>query len=208
MKGGVRLDKFDQHHSKQDIIKQEKMKQLNIELERMHEELTRINQELQKWKYYAQRDDMTELLNKREGMQLLAREIEIIKATNKPLAICFIDIDDLKKINDELGHVEGDHLILDTATIIKDNIRKYDIAFRFGGDEFIIIFPDTTHDAAVEVLQRIDTKIQEFNSHVDKYNIQISFGIYEYPVGEEISVDTYIELADQKMYLNKKNKSD
>ncbi|OEF96374.1 hypothetical protein BHF68_09080 [Desulfuribacillus alkaliarsenatis] len=166
----------------------------------MHKELEKTKLELEKWKYYAQRDDMTEILNRREGIILLSQEIELTKETKKPLTICFVDIDELKKVNDTFGHIEGDNLIIDAVNIIKDNIRKYDIAFRFAGDEFIIIFPNTNMKSAEEVWNRIRGKIDSFNKTAKKYKIGLSYGIVEYPLNKNLSVNDYIKLADKKMY--------
>jgi len=180
-----------------------RLQQLNNELLIIKKENERINKELEKWKYYAQRDEMTEIINKREGMRLLEKEIEVSFTTNKPLTICFIDIDDLKEVNDTYGHVEGDNLIIDTVNIIIDNIRKYDIAYRFGGDEFVIIFPNTIIEEAAEVWNRINNKVNQFNAISNKYMIKLSHGICEYPIKQKISIDEFLNLADKKMYENK-----
>ncbi len=180
--------------------------ELHKEIINMQKAFDVLNQELEKWKYFAQRDEMTEVLNKREGMRLLQKEIEIARAMKKSLSICFVDIDELKKVNDCYGHVAGDNLIIDTARIIKQSIRKYDNVFRFGGDEFVIIFPDTSFQAAEEVWCRIERSIMLFNQQATRYTIKVSHGICEYPSDTELSLTQYLAMADIEMYERKKMK--
>ncbi|OEH84607.1 hypothetical protein BHU72_08920 [Desulfuribacillus stibiiarsenatis] len=188
----------------EDIRKERQIKQLNDELIQLRDECQRLTHELDKWKEYARKDDMTEILNKREGKKMLNHEIEVARTTGNPLTICFVDIDDLKTINDVLGHMEGDNLILNTARILKENIRKHDVVYRFGGDEFVIIFPNTTHQEAQEVCCRIEKKIEDYNLQSTKFKLNISYGVCQYPTMNMPSITEYIQLADKKMYDMKK----
>ena len=140
-------------------------------------------------------------------MELLGKEIKITKRRNSLLSICFLDLDWLKKVNDEHGHQEGDKLLKKVALVIKNNIRESDIFCRMGGDEFLVIFPDSSEEAAEGIWQRILTDFQKMNrSQECKYPMHVSHGIVEYHKGcfeEGKEIDELIELVDKRMYKEK-----
>ena len=92
----------------------------------------------------AMLDDLTQLWNKRYFNIRLSEELERSKRKGAPLCLAYVDIDDFKIINDKFGHVVGDTVLVNMADIFKRNTRNLDIVSRWGGDEFVIIFPDTT----------------------------------------------------------------
>jgi len=139
---------------------------LNL-LEEKNREILRLQSELIKWKKCATLDPMTGVKNKKEGFRILDNEIKKIGSNQKSLTICFIDVDDLKKINDQFGHCEGDRLLTRVSRLIRENIRNKDVAFRFGGDEFVIIFPETTEYEAKLVWKRITEEIERFNRNLN-----------------------------------------
>ncbi|MGE4589339.1 MAG: GGDEF domain-containing protein [Acidaminococcaceae bacterium] len=103
-----------------------------------------VGRSFEKLKRTAMLDDLTKLWNKRYFNIRLAEELERSKRKGSPLCIAYVDIDDFKTINDKLGHVAGDTVLVNMADIFKRNTRNLDIVSRWGGDEFVIIFPDTT----------------------------------------------------------------
>ena len=103
-----------------------------------------LNIKKAKLEYQACMDCVTGVLNRRAGLEILETTIEEATMQGENFIICFADIDDFKKINDTFGHSEGDKLLAEVGNILKENIRKTDTVFRIGGDEFIIIFPNTT----------------------------------------------------------------
>ncbi|WZL72387.1 GGDEF domain-containing protein [Clostridiaceae bacterium 35-E11] len=185
-----------QHFSKQELIKVLKQKDETIKT---------LNKEINKLKYYASIDGMTKTFNRRAGMEILEEKMRMTKIYKQPLSICFIDIDQFKKINDTFGHAFGDKLLIDISRILKYNIRKVDIVFRIGGDEFIIIFPNTTRKQAVKVWNRICEKISEINKYgLYQYDISLSCGFSEYDSNSEISVEDLVKNADREMYKKKR----
>lgn len=182
---------------------------LNL-LEEKNSEIQRLKNELIKWKKYATLDLMTGVKNKKEGLKILGNEIKKIELNHKPVTICFIDVDDLKRINDQFGHCEGDRLLIITSQIIKQNIRKNDVIFRFGGDEYVVIFPDTTEDEAKFIWKRITKKIEKFNQqNKSKWLIRLSIGFAESNKLEKLGSDSLIDQADWNMYREKcKNRKD
>ena len=103
-----------------------------------------VGRAFEKLKRTAMLDELTQLWNKRYFNIRLAEELERSKRKGSPLCVAYVDVDDFKTINDKYGHVVGDSVLINMADIFKRNTRNLDIVSRWGGDEFVIIFPDTT----------------------------------------------------------------
>lgn len=103
-------------------------------------EIQKLQEERRKLKYYASIDDMTGVLNRRAGLELLNKQFESTKEIKEKMVICYIDVDNLKMINDTFGHNEGDELLISMTKIMKESIRKDDFLIRIGGDEFLAVF--------------------------------------------------------------------
>jgi diguanylate cyclase (GGDEF)-like protein/PAS domain S-box-containing protein len=151
-------------------------------------------------------DDMTELFNRRKFFEELNNEYEKIKSPdNKGNVFCisFLDIDNFKGINDRFGHLFGDFIISETAAIIRANVRSEDIVFRFGGDEFLIIYKQTNKEEAMAILERICTalRLTSFTKNGVKARITISGGIASSM--EAGSIDDLIHFADMRLYKAK-----
>ncbi|ADQ45744.1 diguanylate cyclase with GAF sensor [Caldicellulosiruptor kronotskyensis 2002] len=163
--------------------------------------------EQEEFKKYASLDDLTGLFTRNEGMIYLEKQIQLSKMNETHFVVCFIDVDGLKQVNDTFGHQIGDELLKSFAQILKESIRSYDIAFRYGGDEFVLILYKATIREANIVLTRIQNKIDEFNAKVQKpYKIQISYGFAEYSPTSNLNSEDLIKIADENMYKVKKEK--
>ncbi|WPX07991.1 sensor domain-containing diguanylate cyclase [Anaerocellum danielii] len=163
--------------------------------------------EQEEFKKYASLDDLTGLFTRNEGMIYLEKQIQLSKMNETHFVVCFIDVDGLKQVNDTFGHQIGDELLKSFAQILKESIRSYDIAFRYGGDEFVLILYKATIREANIVLTRIQNKIDEFNTKIQKpYKIQISYGFAEYSPTSNLSTEDLIKIADENMYKVKKEK--
>jgi diguanylate cyclase (GGDEF)-like protein len=170
------------------LFKNNKIKKINIENE----------------KQLASTDELTGIFNRRAGLDFLDKTIAKNPSENAILTICFIDIDNLKIVNDRNGHIEGDELIKIVTAIISSNIRKEDTFCRFGGDEFLIIFPATEKGTAESILDRIKNDLELFNNTKNKdYIITISGGFAEYNQNNTKTADELINEADKEMYKNK-----
>ena len=170
--------------------------------------LKKIYSQKKKLSYYANTDELTGVLNKRSGEKLLQKEFELSKISNKNMVVCFVDIDRFKMVNDTLGHLKGDELLKNTGELLKENIRKTDFIIRIGGDEFLIVFPETTIEEAENVLNRINTNIEKISKKIDNCKLSLSYGFFEYNK-ETKNVVSYKELvhkADSKMYEMKLKK--
>ncbi|MFE8699356.1 diguanylate cyclase [Cytobacillus sp. FJAT-54145] len=149
---------------------------------------------------HASIDALTGILNRRSGISLLEEEIEKARNTGEEFILCFIDINNLKVVNDQYGHAEGDQLIKTVCNKVKENIQE-DIFFRYGGDEFIILFRNKTLACVDDIWETIIESLSLNSSN--NYPITISHGLYQFGPGQEVSIDEMIHLADQAMYKEK-----
>lgn len=144
----------------------------------------------------------TGVMNKRQGSLMMKKQMERCQREDKPMTIAFVDVDRLKKINDKFGHFEGDRLLNCIATIIKKNIRREDFVYRYGGDEFVVVFKDAYINEAKEIWNRVNKRIYEKNKKgIHPYEISLSVGFAEY--NRNIDIRNLIEHADLDMYENK-----
>ena len=154
---------------------------------------------------YATFDELTGVYNRRVGLELLEQELRKIRRGNTFLSICFIDINDLKLVNDNFGHEAGDDLILAIVYDIKSAMRESDILSRIGGDEFLLIFPDCQLNEVNSIWKRVQKSLEERNQKADtKYNISISYGFAETSSKNIMTSDDLIQIADKRMYIHKR----
>lgn len=159
-----------------------------------------------KAKRLSSKDDMTGIYNRKTGINELQKEIKLSDRRRSSLSLCYIDIDNLKFINDNFGHKEGDEIIKKTVNLINGSLRETDDISRMGGDEFLVVFPDTNINQAKIVMQRVMDNIDEFNSKKTKpYELSISFGFAEYESSFRLHADKLIEAADTEMYRMKRS---
>ncbi|MFO7667936.1 MAG: diguanylate cyclase [Desulfobacterales bacterium] len=152
-------------------------------------------------------DTLTELYNRRGFITLAEQQIKKADRINKPLMLFFIDIDDLKVVNDNLGHEEGDRLLINSANILKQTFRKSDITARIGGDEFAVLVSDAAESSEI-VLNRLEEKISSHNAlSIQQYDISMSIGMAIYDPANPCSLDDLMSRADQLMYMQKKEKA-
>jgi diguanylate cyclase (GGDEF)-like protein len=170
--------------------------------------LEKLYMEREKLNYYASTDVMTGVLNRRSGLELLDKELNLSKIGNINLIICFVDVDELKTVNDNFGHQEGDKILINTAKILKDSIRRTDFVIRMGGDEFLVVFPGVTMEEVHKIWHRIEEKLKACNENNGNYNFSLSCGLCECRKGMqcEMSVEDLIKNADFEMYKEKLQK--
>lgn len=155
-------------------------------------------------KLFATTDTLTGVLNRRTGIALLEQRLEMAKAQYLKLTICFVDVNDLKMINDTYGHHDGDNVIQSISRLLGQRLNKNDVLCRFGGDEFIIAFTDCELDQAKLKMEQIDQdiNIHSYRNHKD-YCISISWGFAEFNPAKPVLLDELIKLADSMMYIYK-----
>jgi diguanylate cyclase (GGDEF)-like protein len=158
-----------------------------------------------KIKYYSEYDELTNSLNRRAGFFRLRELRSALQKNPRNLSICYIDIDDLKQVNDIFGHEAGDELIKTVVDSIQKNIRQSDFMIRLGGDEFLVVLMDTNEKDAEEIWQRIQSEFDSVNGKENRrYKVSASHGIEECKVSDSCNIDSNIQKADQKMYKEKR----
>ena len=191
------------------VIKPVRLEELLLRLRRVLKERqlgterTRMMEKLQK---LAITDGLTKLYNSRSFYTQLELEVDRFNRYKHPLALLLLDIDNFKEYNDSYGHLEGDKVLVRFSQIIKSCRRENDSAYRYGGEEFTVILPETNGDEAKTVAQRIRASLE-----AEKYKpvpgkvarITISIGVTQCYPKEELS--TFIRRADKAMYLSKEN---
>lgn len=139
-------------------------------------------------------DELTGVFNRRAGLELLKAKCDTYK-----LILCYIDLDNLKEVNDIYGHTIGDNMILIICNAIRNSIREDDFIFRVGGDEFIVVFNNCTNEEVEVVMGRIKQKLKETDF---QYKIDFSYGISQHVTGKS-NINQVIENADRNMYQDK-----
>ena len=132
-------------------------------------------------------------------------EFEKAKRGKQKLSLFIMDIDFFKKINDTYGHIKGDEILKRLAQIAKKQIRKSDIIARFGGEEFIILLPETPLIKAKKLVSRLRKRIKD-DKILKKYNVTTSGGLTQYKKGD--SKKRFKERADKALYKAKKTGRD
>ncbi|MBF4694155.1 diguanylate cyclase domain-containing protein [Fusibacter ferrireducens] len=156
-------------------------------------------------KFYSEYDAATKTYNRRAGLKRLKELMSQVGRLNFKMSLCFIDVNGLKMVNDNLGHKYGDELILSAVQGIKDQIRKKDFIVRFGGDEFLVVFHNSNLEDAEKIWQRIAMGYENINQSENRsYNLSVSHGIVEVTVDSEEDLENLIKLADEKMYEEKR----
>lgn len=155
------------------------------------------------------RDPLTGLYNRLFLDVCLSREIERSRNRRRDLTVLMLDLDFFKSWNDVHGHLEGDRVLVRFSKLLRDSIREFDMAFRFGGDEFVILFPDTGRDEAVMVAERIRQRFGQlvfnvpasaaFPDGIDSR--MISGGVATFAEG--MSARDMLEAADRALYVAK-----
>jgi diguanylate cyclase (GGDEF)-like protein len=150
----------------------------------------------------SQTDDLTKLHNARYLRQFLLNEIRRARRYGTSVAALFLDLDDFKRINDLHGHLVGSHVLMEMAAVILSSIRDTDAVARYGGDEFVIVLPDTGTELAGAVAERIRTKIARFQFTGGRrlqLSLTASFGVAAFPEHAS-SPQQLIACADTAMY--------
>lgn len=154
----------------------------------------------------ASTDRMTGVYNRDWGRKMIEQILEN-KDSGKKTSLVFLDLDNLKCVNDRFGHTIGDQMIIKTVSTIQSCIRKSDALCRWGGDEFVMLLRAKEEDTHA-IMQKIQSAMEEYNATgLSLYQLGFSYGIVEINAQTRHTMDSLIAEADQKMYVNKLERS-
>jgi len=150
-------------------------------------------------------DPLTGLYNRRSMESLMEREVALAERHQRPLSLVMIDLDKFKEVNDAHGHAAGDHLLRSFADCVRITLRKTDLAFRYGGDEFAIALPQTPIGQAQQVVQKLRQAFAavDFSSAIARLDHQptLSIGLAERNAAWNLlTLSSLISAADQALY--------
>ena len=165
-------------------------------------ELLRSQTELQR---LSQTDDLTQIPNRRSIMDRLHEELQMHKRKKRPLSLALLDIDHFKKINDNYGHHTGDVILREMAQLVNGMLRDYDVMGRYGGEEFLLVLPETGSGQAFKVFDRLREAVaqHEFLVNDRGYHITVSLGVACKGEAEIPSQEELFKEADRCLYLAK-----
>lgn len=162
-----------------------------------------LKKKLENEKMLASHDPLTGALNRRSFFELAEYEINHSRRYGLPLTAAYIDLDNFKEINDVQGHRVGDEVLVMTVSTIRANMRSTDILARFGGDEFVILLPATSGDAAKVFLKKIHDHLDDATNE-QKWPVTFSIGAVTYIKASD-SIDEVVQKADELMYIVKRS---
>ncbi|MBJ7537641.1 transporter substrate-binding domain-containing diguanylate cyclase [Marinomonas transparens] len=168
------------------------LKQAQKDIEEKNRELNRL----------ALTDNLTSLFNRRKLEELIQDEINKSRQTNNGFCLSILDIDHFKTVNDNYGHQRGDSVLIEIANILRDNLRAADYVGRYGGEEFIIIFPESNIDAVKAITEDLRLKIAQYD-FVGIEHKTASFGLTSFDGGD--TIETLIKRADNALYEAKES---
>ncbi|MBY4677978.1 GGDEF domain-containing protein [Marinobacterium arenosum] len=152
-------------------------------------------------------DDLTGLHNQRHFYEMVESELERSRRYRRAFALICIDLDNFKQVNDRLGHLEGDRVLRFIGQVVKRDLRTADQAFRYGGDEFMILLPETDLSAAQRLAERLRNRFNEYSPYggskdaSERFEISLSIGVTDTDGYE--TVEDLINRADKAMYVAK-----
>ena len=168
--------------------------------------MSELQQSLEREQLLASTDGLTGLINRRHFFELAAREFSISIRYQRPLTFLMFDVDDFKQVNDTLGHAAGDKLLAEVAKTAAAHVRASDVIARYGGDEFIILMPQTTALQALPVAERIRASVAAIHSETggetSALTLSIGIGETKHDPADEI-VERVIQRADDALYKAK-----
>jgi diguanylate cyclase len=196
----------DTHTMQAEIVRsREALLNQRENVETSQEKIRKLQEELSQLSDAVRVDQLTGVLNRRGLDEAIAKEISRAQRGSNLLSVAFLDIDNFKSLNDTYGHNAGDGALQHLAKVMQATVRPTDVVSRFGGEEFVILLPDTDVEQAVTTVKRLQRALtkQFFMSNNEKLLITFSAGVALLKAGE--TETTVLSRADQAMYLAKKS---
>lgn len=163
--------------------------------------LNKLKIAFEKEKQLSKEDSLTGLLNTRAFYISAEKEIQRNKRYHHPLSLCYIDLDNFKSVNDKLGHLVGNLVLKSVANEIKHNIRSQDICGRMGGDEFVVLLPETDDESIKSAANKLNSTLLEAMKR-ENWGVTFSIGAATFTKTPD-KVDDLIKIGDDLMYKAK-----
>jgi diguanylate cyclase (GGDEF)-like protein len=152
-------------------------------------------------------DALTRLMNRRGFLPTAEHQLTVAKRNHLPVALMFLDLDGLKRVNDTLGHAAGDRLITEGAFVLRETFRASDLIARMGGDEFCVLFAAESYHSAKIALARLRNAVDEANAQEGRpFTLSFSAGVAMFDPDDPCTLDQLIARADEQMYVRKRAK--
>ncbi len=198
-----RLKTIEIIHEVENARKDAEIYQLrNVALQQEIEERKKAQAALER---LATQDALTGLANRRHFLELAARTIEQARRYQRPLSIVMMDVDHFKQINDTFGHNTGDQVLVSVAQCMLTVLRKVDILGRYGGDEFVILLPETTQEGARRLTERLRQVVSQQSIIAGGVSlpISLSIGLTSNIQQPDLALDELLQRADRALYYSK-----
>ena len=167
-----------------------------------------FSSDIEKFQFESEHDPLTGLLNRRTLDELGKKVFEDM--VGEQFSVIMLDIDYFKNINDEYGHVQGDTVLKKVASVVLSTVRKDDLVFRYGGEEFCVVLRETTKEQGIIIAQKIRTSVASLELYVndkEKLSLTISGGLSE-SSPEHKMINDLIAIADKLLYEAKNSGRD
>jgi len=176
------------------------IRHLFAEVDHLFRMLEMRNRKLEKM---TQTDFLTKTLNRKTFRKMLGSEVQRARRYGHPLSLIFFDIDNFKKINDTYGHKVGDKVLKEVSALVGDGVRENDALCRWGGEEFLLLLPETGRPTALEVAEKLRKAVEAHPIPEAGGGVTCSFGVAQLE-GEE-HPEQFVNRADMSMYQAKQS---
>ena len=180
------------------VTREFKLQELIKDLEDSKEELRLL----------ASIDSLTKLYNRRYFSKISEQLLSLAKRNKTDVSVLMLDIDKFKNVNDTYGHKVGDDILIKLSSILLECSRKSDLLCRFGGEEFVILLPETNIDGAMIIAEKIREVVEELDIHIEDdkvVNFTVSIGVSQINIEEDSCIEASINRADKALYEAKAN---
>ncbi|MEA2098742.1 MAG: diguanylate cyclase [Campylobacterota bacterium] len=185
------------------ILEKELEHRVEMRTKELNEAMLELKKKTIELEYFAIHDDLTKLYNRKKFNEELEKEFTRQKRYKLNLSIMMIDIDHFKYVNDNCGHNFGDEVLIEISNLLQKNIRKVDTLCRWGGEEFMILLPETSLENTGNVAKKIKNSIEENHLSCKSKITTISIGVTT--VLQDDTIDTLLSRADELLYKAKSN---
>jgi diguanylate cyclase (GGDEF)-like protein len=185
----------------------EKLGQIRTMLVKAAHSLAVQSEILSELRLLALTDDLTGFYNRRGFLILAMQQLKVSRRNGQPMLLYFVDVDHLKKTNDQYGHDQGDALLLRAAAALNHTFRESDILARLGGDEFAILAGEGLDRTSEAILKRLEKAISDVNTQGDMTPLSLSMGVARFNPEEPVSLAELLISADCDMYRQKRSRN-